>query len=191
MSSVKQVWLVCNKLLVKVTAEDRFVLKGSSCVSLYFPGFSEQYTWEETRAAPEQHLRTSYQQRTKLWHLVEEAALCLELRQLTWLVGLAVYIWFFWTVHNLVWFLCVLFPTAPLGRLVLDQVLPRREKKTTLRARDLIWSRELVKLLSEGEHVIPVLMALDSAGPYASIWEDWTWRCVAFTGDSSPGRCRG
>lgn len=52
-------------------------LKGARCV---FPGFSEQYAWEEAGAPPEQHLRTTYQQRTKLWYLVEEV-LWLELRQ--------------------------------------------------------------------------------------------------------------
>lgn len=43
--------------------EDPVVLTGASCV---FAGFSEQYAWEEARAPPEQHLRTTYQQRTKL-----------------------------------------------------------------------------------------------------------------------------
>lgn len=36
-----------------------------------FPGASEQYTWEKARTPSEQHLRATYQQRTKLWHLVE------------------------------------------------------------------------------------------------------------------------
>ncbi len=41
------------------------------CVPVFLPGASKQYTWEEARTPPEQHLRTAHQQRTKFWHLVE------------------------------------------------------------------------------------------------------------------------